>query len=58
MDNPYVPVVIFGLSALLAGIISLKLPETKGRKLPDTVEEAQQLELATLLPVSWRSRDK
>ena len=58
MDNPYVPVVIFGLSALLAGIISLKLPEAKGRKLPDTVEEAQQLELATLLPVSWRSRDK
>ena len=55
LDNPYIPVVIFGLSALLAGIVSLKLPETKGRKLPDTVEEAEQLPLATLaLPVSWR----
>ena len=48
LDNPYIPVVVFGLSALLAGVVSARLPETKGVKLPDTVEEAEQLEMGAV----------
>ncbi|XP_077984187.1 organic cation transporter protein-like [Glandiceps talaboti] len=35
------PTVIFGIMALLAGIAVLPLPETRGRKLPETIEEGE-----------------
>ena len=37
------PVVIFGASALVAGILATFLPETKGKVLPETVEDAKNL---------------
>jgi len=46
--HPYVPIVIFGLSALVAGILSIFLPETKGIKMPDTVAEAEMLPMGDI----------
>lgn len=34
---------LFGGMAVLAGLLALKLPETIGKKLPETVEEALDL---------------
>lgn len=48
MYHPYVPIVICGLSALVAGILSIFLPETKGIKMPDTVAEAEMLPMGDL----------
>ena len=37
--GPAVPLAIFGISAFLAGLLALFLPETMNRKIPDTIEE-------------------
>ncbi|KNC32287.1 Organic cation transporter protein [Lucilia cuprina] len=37
------PLLLFGALSLSAGILALLLPETFGKKLPDTVSEAKQL---------------
>ena len=39
-----VPLIIFGGAAMLGAILSLILPETLNRKLPDTIEEAQKFD--------------
>ncbi|KAJ8315874.1 hypothetical protein KUTeg_008024 [Tegillarca granosa] len=36
------PLVIFGALSVLAGVLAFMLPETKGRDLPETVEDAKQ----------------
>lgn len=36
-----IPLVIFGTSPLLGAVLALALPETAGRPLPDTVEDAE-----------------
>ncbi len=41
--NASLPVAIFGATALVAGLLALFLPETFGRKLPDTLQEADQM---------------
>jgi len=33
------PQIVFGSLAILAGIAALKLPETRGKRLPETIEE-------------------
>lgn len=33
------PLIVFGVTALVAGIIALKLPETKDMSLPETIED-------------------
>ena len=38
--QPEVPFYIFGVATLIGGACGFLLPETKGRKLPDTVEDA------------------
>lgn len=38
------PILAFGSASLAAGILSLFLPETAGLKLPDTLEEAENIE--------------
>jgi len=40
--NPEAPVLIFGFTSLIAGILTLFLPETKNAKLPDTIEEGKE----------------
>lgn len=39
------PYLTFGLMAILASLLILKLPETLNQKLPDTLEEAQNIGL-------------
>lgn len=39
--HPAVPNVLYGLLALTSSLLALLLPETKGRKLPDTLEEGE-----------------
>lgn len=41
--GPQVPLAVFGISAVLAGILTLFLPETMNRKIPDTLEEGKQI---------------
>lgn len=43
--GPIVPLAIFGVNAFVSGLLILFLPETLGRELPSTVQEA--LDLAT-----------
>lgn len=38
--NPF-PLIIFGIIALIGGIMSLVLPETLNKKLPETIEEGE-----------------
>jgi hypothetical protein len=37
------PSLVFGLFALFAGSTALLLPETRGVKMPDTIEEAEMI---------------
>lgn len=39
----YLPMLLFGIVAITAGLLGLKLPETLGIKLPETVLDAQRL---------------
>ena len=52
--HPYIPAIIFGGNALLAGLLAVWLPETQGRDLPYTIEESELLELAHFLPDTCR----
>lgn len=40
---PWLPLALFGVMALLASIVTLNFPETRGVKLPDTVSEAEHI---------------
>ncbi|KAL3856232.1 hypothetical protein ACJMK2_011009 [Sinanodonta woodiana] len=40
--NKAVPLILFGAVTLLGGILTLLLPETRDRKLPDTVEDVEK----------------
>ena len=37
-----IPTTIFGISAILAALFALALPETAGLSLPDTIEECEK----------------
>ena len=43
--NPNFPICIFGLAAFVGAVFALFLPETQGRKLPDTVEEGEEIKI-------------
>ena len=38
------PMIIYGVSAILAGLLALFLPETMGRDLPETLEDGENFE--------------
>ena len=40
--NVVIPYIMFATSALISAIITFGLPETGGRKLPDTIEDCKQ----------------
>ena len=44
-DGRYVPWLLFAISSMVAGFAGLFLPETVGRKLPETLEDAEDQEL-------------
>ena len=46
--HPYIPVLVFGCVALLAGVAALWLPETVGRPLPYTIQESEELPIPSL----------
>ena len=37
------PLFVFGSSSVLAGILSLLLPETQGRGMPDTIQDGEDV---------------
>lgn len=39
----FLPLFVFGMFAFIAGILALILPETLGQKLPETIEEAENI---------------
>lgn len=41
MTVPWLPTVIFGLLPILTGLVVLLLPETKGRTLPDSMDDVK-----------------
>ena len=41
--SPIAPMLIFGFTALLAGVLTLFLPETKNVTLPDTIKVCQSV---------------
>ena len=43
VKNSSLPFLIFGGSAIIGGLASLLLPETKGVKLPETVEDVENI---------------
>ena len=40
-DSQVLPMTIFGVLSLIAAAVTLKLPETFGENLPETLEEAE-----------------
>ena len=38
----YIPTTIYGVLAVFFAILAMALPETKGKKIPDTLEEGEQ----------------
>lgn len=39
VTKPWLPTVIFGLAPIFAALVCVCLPETKGRALPDSLED-------------------
>ena len=39
------PFIIFGSSSIIAGALVIFLPETKGRKLPESIEEDEHFDM-------------
>lgn len=56
--HPYIPAIIFGGNALLAGFLAVWLPETQGRDLPYTIEDSEMLEMGSFLPESCGNGQK
>ena len=38
-----IPLTVFGVAAIIGGLLSFTLPETANKKLPDSIEEADNL---------------
>ncbi|KAM3958890.1 organic cation transporter protein [Aphomia sociella] len=41
MTTPWLPTIVFGSAAICAGLVVLLLPETKGKMLPDTIDDVK-----------------
>ena len=50
--HPNIPSIIFGSTAVLAGLLAILLPETEGRELPYTLEEAEALQMGRF----WKNK--
>ena len=54
--EPAVVITVFATLSLVAGILTFILPETKGKKLPDTMEEGEDLGLGQFKCISRRTQ--
>ena len=36
-----IPIIIYGVMSIIAGLLALLLPETKGQNLPETLEDGE-----------------
>ena len=50
------PMVALGIPTVLAGILALVLPETSGKDLPQTIQEADQVQISSILFYDEQSR--
>lgn len=39
----FLPLFVFGMFAFISGLLAIVLPETLGQKLPDTIQEAENI---------------
>jgi len=53
---PQLTVTVFGICALVGAALAVWLPETQGRELPYTVDEAETLPMASVIPSRWKNR--
>ena len=42
VNNVGIPIVLMGVLSVCAGVLSLRLPETKGKPTPETLEELRK----------------
>lgn len=56
--SPRAPLLVFAVFSLLAGLLTLLLPETRGRVLPDTIAEGEFFHTQRALPCSRRKSHK
>ena len=42
---PWAPGIVFGAISIMAGLLTLRLPETRGRPFPQTIEEVESWSL-------------
>jgi len=45
----YATMIVFGVTAFVAAFITMTMPESKNIKLPDTIDEAEQIGVDRLL---------
>lgn len=45
----YATMLVFGMTAFAAAVITMSLPESKNIKLPDTIDEAEKIGVDRLL---------
>ena len=43
VTNTSLPFLVFGISAIIGGLSSVMLPETRGAQLPETVEDVERI---------------
>ena len=53
VTNPQIPFFIFGGSALVGGLAAALLPETRGERLPETVQDVEEIVLKRT-KICWR----
>ena len=41
--HPYIPTLVFGAQGIGSVLVTLLLPETRGKNLPETIEDAKNL---------------
>ena len=54
--DAFLPTTIYGVSGVIAGSLALFLPETNGRKMPDSIEESERIKLRRFCPSTEENR--
>ncbi|GAB6023621.1 hypothetical protein CHUAL_008389 [Chamberlinius hualienensis] len=54
--NAYLPLAIFGLCSLISGLMGLSLPETLGKRLPETIKDCENMSVCWCSPKCSNAR--